>query len=183
MPTLNKVFYKGNAYSSLLDMVYPIGSVFLTVSDTNPAILLGGTWVKIENALLAASGTTYGVAANNSGSNTITTAQMPQHKHSISHTHPLNGSGAKASWVDGHKHTINQQNNLVTQNDTMWPVVVDSGTKHWAWGDSRMNLGGSHDHKLEGNTAGASVADSGTSGSGNAFIPYHYSVNVWKRTA
>lgn len=43
MPTLNKVFYKGNAYSSLLDMVYPIGSVFLTVSDTNPAILLGGT--------------------------------------------------------------------------------------------------------------------------------------------
>ena len=41
-----------------------------------------------------------------------------------------------------------------------------------------MNLGGSHDHNLKGNTAGASVANSGTSGSGNAFIPYHYSVNV-----
>ena len=180
----NKIKYKlSNTYTSLLDLIYPVGALYISSVNTSPASLLGGTWIKIENALLAASGNTYGTVANTSGSNTITTAQMPQHKHSISHTHQLNGSGAKASWVDGHKHTINQQNNSVTQGDTMWPVLVSAGTKQWAWGDSRVNLSGSHSHNLEGNTAGASVADSGTSGSGNAFIPYHYNVNVWKRTA
>lgn len=46
MPTLNKIRYKNStttSYSSLLDMAYPIGSIYLTVSSTNPASLFGGT--------------------------------------------------------------------------------------------------------------------------------------------
>lgn len=32
----------------LLNLIYPIGSIYLAVEDTSPAMLLGGTWTKIE---------------------------------------------------------------------------------------------------------------------------------------
>lgn len=113
MPTLNKVFYKGNAYSSLLDMVYPIGSVFLTVSDTNPAILLGGTWVKIENAIVAISGKDYGDVRYCGGDWKIGELNLPinsyslyvQTKNSASNTYTLNGpanflTDVTVNWVE-----------------------------------------------------------------------------------
>ena len=32
----------------LLNLIYPIGSIYLAVEDASPAMLLGGTWTKIE---------------------------------------------------------------------------------------------------------------------------------------
>lgn len=32
--------------SELFDLIYPVGSIYLTVSDTNPSTLFGGTWVR-----------------------------------------------------------------------------------------------------------------------------------------
>ena len=37
----------------LVDLIYPIGSIYMTVADTNPFETLGiGTWEKIENRFL-----------------------------------------------------------------------------------------------------------------------------------
>ena len=30
---------------TLLDFVYPIGSIYMSISSTNPGTLIGGTWV------------------------------------------------------------------------------------------------------------------------------------------
>ena len=45
--------------TALLDSIYPIGSVYLSIEDASPAMLLGGTWAKIEEgkALWTASST------------------------------------------------------------------------------------------------------------------------------
>lgn len=74
-------------FKSLLDIFYPVGSVYISTVNTNPGSFLGGTWIAIssENAVLRAS-TTYGLTGSDTC--TLTTSQIPSHTHTgPSHTH------------------------------------------------------------------------------------------------
>lgn len=44
---------------SLLDDVYPVGSIYMSVSSTSPATLFGGTWVQLQNRFLVGAGDSY----------------------------------------------------------------------------------------------------------------------------
>ena len=60
------------------DDVYPVGSIYMSVSSTSPATLFGGTWVQIEDTFLLASGTTYSAGATGGeAEHTLTEAQLP----------------------------------------------------------------------------------------------------------
>lgn len=48
-------------YVNLLDIIYPIGSVYITFSSTNPADVVGGTWEKIDGKFLQSSSKDYSV--------------------------------------------------------------------------------------------------------------------------
>ena len=73
-----------NTWTTLLDVVYPVGSVYITGSETSPASTFGGTWSQVESGLLGCAGST-GLADNLStgGSSTISVKQMPSHSHSM----------------------------------------------------------------------------------------------------
>lgn len=72
------------AYVNLLDIIYPINSIYMT-NDPNetPASRVGGTWVEINSGkyLMAAAGTY--LAGTEGGSNAVvlTVSQMPSHYH------------------------------------------------------------------------------------------------------
>lgn len=42
-----------------LDTVYPVGSIYMSVVDTNPADLFGGTWKQIQERFLLGCGDTH----------------------------------------------------------------------------------------------------------------------------
>lgn len=44
---------------TLADIIYPVGSIYLAVNDTNPSTLFGGTWERIKDRFLLASGDSY----------------------------------------------------------------------------------------------------------------------------
>lgn len=44
-------------FVNLLDIVYPIGSVYITFSDVSPVDSAGGSWEKIEDKFLYATST------------------------------------------------------------------------------------------------------------------------------
>lgn len=69
---------------TLLDIVYPVGSIYITESTDSPASSFGGTWAQVTGGLLGCAGST-GLAANGStgGSATISTSQMPSHNHKV----------------------------------------------------------------------------------------------------
>lgn len=70
---------------SLLDLVYPVGSVYISFSDTSPEQLFGGTWERIEDRFLfaAAVGETIGNTGGEKD-HTLTVDEMPSHNHTMS---------------------------------------------------------------------------------------------------
>lgn len=40
---------------SLLDVVYPVGSLYFSVNSVSPASTVGGTWTKVTGAVIAAT--------------------------------------------------------------------------------------------------------------------------------
>lgn len=61
---------------------FPVGSIYLSVNSTSPASLFGGTWEKIKDKFLLASGDTYtnGVTGGEA-THTLTLDEMPTHNH------------------------------------------------------------------------------------------------------
>lgn len=66
---------------SVLD-AYPIGSIYMSVNNTNPGSLFGGTWQQLEDRFLLGAGTVY-TAGDTGGeaTHTLTVAEMPAHTH------------------------------------------------------------------------------------------------------
>lgn len=68
----------------LLNKIYPIGSVYISVNSTSPSILFGGTWTRITDRFLLAAGSTY-TAGKTGGEAThiLTEKEIPSHNHKI----------------------------------------------------------------------------------------------------
>ena len=45
--------------TGLLDKIYPVGSIYMSVASANPGEFFGGTWARIENRFLVAAGSSY----------------------------------------------------------------------------------------------------------------------------
>jgi hypothetical protein len=63
---------------------YPIGSIFLAVSNVNPASIFGGTWEQIKDRFLLCAGNTYSAGSTGGEANhTLTISEMPNHSHDV----------------------------------------------------------------------------------------------------
>lgn len=62
-------------------VVYPIGSVYISLNDTSPATLFGGTWTQITDTFLLSSGTNAVGATGGEKEVTLTLDQTPTHAH------------------------------------------------------------------------------------------------------
>lgn len=73
----------GKAASEFIrDIVYPVGSIYMSVNSVSPATLFGGTWEQLEDRFLLAAGQTY-TAGDTGGeaTHTLTVDEMPSHTH------------------------------------------------------------------------------------------------------
>ena len=78
---------------------YPIGSIYLSVSEVSPASLFGGFWLRIKDAFLWASGDLVSITYTKNGvqvteslavgskggeaTHTLTVGEMPTHNHHV----------------------------------------------------------------------------------------------------
>lgn len=102
--------------SNLWKTIYPIGSIYLSVSSINPSVLFGGTWEQIQDKFMLAAGTTY--PAGTSGGNASHVHSSAAHSHTIAahthtsapHTHSVNAhshtSAAHTHGIASHNHTL-----------------------------------------------------------------------------
>lgn len=92
----------GRTLGDLLDLVYPIGSIYMNVNDVNPQTLFGGTWEKISGRFLFGSDPAGGYPLGLTGGetkHTLSIDEMPNH------THRYNGFpyGNPVEWADPYR--------------------------------------------------------------------------------
>ena len=149
---------------------WPVGSIFMTMSNENPATLLGGgTWVKLQGQYLLASssaytaGQTYGAMTK-----TLTVENIPGHMHGFTtgsagtHSHDTSGTAASAG---GHTHTITANSNGAHTHSVSGSAASNGAHTHTI----TANSNGAHTHSVSGtganageHTHSASAANNGT---------------------
>ena len=156
----------------LVDAIYPVGSIYMSVNSTNPQTLFGGTWVQLQDRFLLGAGTTYSNGAT---------------------------GGSKDAVAVSHNHTITQ-NVGGTIGFGNWGVIYGDGYESAPGGVSgNIGLVENYNSKI-GNWAGGgntqrgrnvyakfsipdlAMASSGESGT-NKNMPPYLVVYMWKRTA
>lgn len=71
-----------NGVTGLIDKIYPVGSIYMSVNSTSPATLFGGTWEQLKDRFLLGAGSTYSNGATGGeATHTLTTNEMPAHSH------------------------------------------------------------------------------------------------------
>lgn len=167
-----------------LDVIYPVGSIYMSVNSTDPSLLFGGTWAKIENRFLLAAGNTW-KAGSIGGASTINLA----HSHTVnSHTHALTGNTGSHTLtlaeIPSHTHT--------TQAYVPWArggtATTATSPDGYRWHSNNASAsarggGGGHTHPLTGNTKAATPGTSSALGNNQSIMPPYLAVNVWQRTA
>lgn len=138
-------------YKNLLDLFFPVGSIYLTISSTSPSAYLGGTWVKIEAGFLAIAGKISGSAFNTNfanagafaGSLYLEVSQIPGHTH---------GVGTYSIADNTHKHALPRAtlHNASTQSYESYPFQPYTNTTHWIWETTQNDT---HSHTLSGKSA------------------------------
>lgn len=84
LPSQSDVLQLGDSAWLTAQGAYPVGAIYLSVTDANPAALFGGTWERIGGRFLLGADTTY--AAGSTGGEaeyTLTVDEMPKHNHGL----------------------------------------------------------------------------------------------------
>ena len=157
----NDVYIKGTL---LIDLIYPIGSIYMSANSTNPGELFGGTWVAWGSGRVPvgvkASDTDFATAEKTGGEKThkLTTSEMPSHTHTIPSSGGHNHMGYYRSVVSG-------GGNYVTLGASTTGDVTETANKI-------TSSEGAHTH-TPNNTGGGTAH--------NNLQPY-ITCYMWKRT-
>ena len=177
--------YLDQRFQSMLEEMYPVGSIYFSVKNENPSSKFGGTWVawgsgRVPVGVNSSDGNFNSVEKTGGASTvTLTTAQIPKHTHRVSGS--TNETGR-------HSHY---------EHDSLWanqPATTGSAAQHQVpcsggvWFTCRTQGGGMRAElstNLDGLHSHTFSCTSGSSGSGSSHTnlqPY-ITCYMWKRTA
>lgn len=124
------------AWINILNVIYPVGSVYFSTINTSPASIIGGTWSQLTGGMLGLVGST-GVAAagSNGGSRKISVNQMPSHTHTF----------GRRSYGGSFESDLGWWYSNINDSGSGWLVIT--GTADGAWGVPEIaSTGGGNDY-------------------------------------
>lgn len=111
--------------AEVLNQVYPIGSIYISMSGVNPSRLFGGTWDRIADGRVLVGINpndgdfdTAGKIGGNKSEDLRHTHTVDGHTHTIGHTHIVDGHNhgiPHTHVVDSHSHTTANHTLTVTE--------------------------------------------------------------------
>lgn len=128
-----------NNNKTILDLTYPIGSIYMSIKSTNPSSLFGGTWIVWGSGRVPVgvdtSDTDFDTVEKTGGekTHTLTINEMPSHAHgenTVSEhgfTYPLVSNNGEGNSRNGFSPSISSsevtKNQVITNN-------VGNGEEH-----------------------------------------------------
>lgn len=159
---------------------YPVGSIYMSVNNTSPATLFGGTWEQLQNRFLLGAGSSYTAGDTGGSANAI----IPYHRHSVSAVSDAITGGS-------HHHPPSNDNNFLTTtatstNSSQYATSSSSGRYAFYASGSGMyartanTKNETHTHNLPAHNTNYAGESGNTTG---ANMPPYLVVYMWKRTA
>lgn len=123
----NNVFVRNpnETYVSILDFIYPVGSIYMSVNSADPGSLIGGTWERIKDRFLLSAGDTY--AAGNAGGSAKAT--LPSHTHTL-------GSGGYQLWGAKIGAGSTEPGNQISGEKKYYAAAKGGSTSNYKWLES-----------------------------------------------
>lgn len=196
----NDLYIKGNIkakmngdYHSLLDLIYPVGSVIMTMDKTfEPSAYWGGTWKKWEDGYLKAD-VTPNATAQGATAYKISKDMLPTHSHSIDHTHTYSFENDHYFIVSGTDETRSKVVKAASDGvqsatkpsvtmseidgyDRSYSVYMSDDDSDGTHGskNQQISIGFNHNHAYAGSSGDGSFAN-------NEYKPRYYAVIAWQR--
>lgn len=168
--------------SDLVDLVYPVGSIYMSVNSVSPQILFGGgTWTQLENRFLLGAGSSYSAGATGGSPNAI----VPSHRHHIAsftigdgaHSHDAGNNQAFLRYNQGSLSLgVDERGVSKDTASGYYAPVVHSPSVDWSY--IKNTASATHSHKV-----GAHYTESTGNNAAGANMPPYLAVYMWKRTA
>ena len=165
----------------LLNLVYPVGSIYWSSNNTNPASLFGGTWTQIKDKFILAAGDSYTNGATGGAATvTLTVSNMPSHSHSFipsgtvgSHTHtgPSHSHSFSGTTEEMNKNssgTADLMGAELLRSKATGNMSVTRGLAGWGGGHNEefpenvlLTINVQHTHSISGTTDEAGTGNTG----------------------
>ena len=115
--TINNQSILGSGNLDILNMVYPVGSIYMSVNSTSPATLFGGRWEAIsQGRTLVGVGTGTDIngdsmtwtaeAEGGEYFHTLTIDEMPSHNHSVNTIYPFVNGGNRTAVANSNSNNV-----------------------------------------------------------------------------
>ena len=141
-PGIN-VWIDPQGVNNVIDMIYPIGSIYMSVNDTNPSILFSGEWERIQGKFLL--GANDDIEEYNAGkmggevAHKLTVDEMPSHNHNPSDQGP--------NWVPSTAF-FSRRNIALGSSGVYIPTPDSAGINGWKWGGTSLTGGGQEHNNM-----------------------------------
>ena len=158
-----------------LDTIYPIGSIYMSINDTNPKEYYGGEWEQIEDRFLLACGTNHNNGeTGGSATVSLTQSQMPRHNHTQSaHSHGTKYNGY--SYVVAETTGANSKRVTTVSTGSTYVDTASTGAFH------HYNATDSQTPTIN-YTGGSGSSASASNGASHENMPPYLAVYMWVRT-
>lgn len=162
--------------------IYPVGSIYMSVNDVNPATIFGGTWQRIKDKFLLASGDTYeNGATGGEATHMLNASEIPTHNHSYTKAVSVDEHALTELEMPPHSHGRAAQylgsTTTVSLAETTTPPYTEL-----SYNEPLLTVGGGEAHSHGLTTTTDNTGNSGGNTAHNNMPPY-LAVNVWVRTA
>ena len=165
---INELEDKNLTLVHLLNYIYPVGSIYMSVNNVSPSTFLGGSWEQIQDTFLLCAGSSY-MAGSTGGeaTHTLTQAETPAHTHTRG-TMEISG----VTYV--YSYNVDNNSNSVLYQQLSNDNCLSSGSTQ-GYNYNQLNF------KASRNWTGATSSVGGNAAHNN--MPPYLAVYVWKRTA
>lgn len=164
--------------NNITNIIYPVGSIYMSVNSTNPSLLFGGEWEQLKDRFLLGTGDTYTGGSTGGSADAVVVkhnhTQNPHNHTQNAHNHTANSDGTRSfltaptgsNWneVAGSKISGSGYRYVATPDTSNYNVWVNQSANKTATNQAQT----------------ATNQESGVDGTGKNMPPY-LAVYVWKR--